>query len=126
MNTPTNITHLEPGHVFVFGSNSDGIHAGGAARFAHERFGAVWGVGEGRTGRTYALPTMSGLTDLHAAATRFLAYAAAHPELTFLVTPVGCGIAGHTPANVAPAFENHTPNVIIPAEFQAVIEGATS
>jgi O-acetyl-ADP-ribose deacetylase (regulator of RNase III) len=122
MNTPENITHLKPGEVFVFGSNAEGLHGGGAARVAHERFGAIWGVGEGHTGQSYALPTTSGLADLHAAVGRFLAYASAHSSITFYVTRIGCGIAGHTPEQVAPAFTRRPPNVIVPADFQAIIE----
>lgn len=41
--TPERITELKPNEVFVFGSNLAGAHAGGAARIAMERFGAVWG-----------------------------------------------------------------------------------
>ncbi|MFT4051585.1 MAG: hypothetical protein QM677_04950 [Microbacterium sp.] len=122
MNTPEMIYELADGEVLVFGSNAAGLHYGGAARMAHERFGAEWGVGEGLTGRSYALPTMEGLDALRAAVGRFLVFAAEHPELRFLVTPVGCGIAGHVPAEVGPAFGGHRDNVIIPASFQAAIE----
>ncbi|WP_231637139.1 A1S_2505 family phage non-structural protein [Microbacterium sp. No. 7] len=117
------LTELGPGERFVFGSNAEGIHAGGAARTAYERWGAEWGVGEGLTGLCYALPTMTGIADLHAAVARFLTTARAHPHLRFLVTPIGCGIAGHAPAEVAPAFAGHPSNVIIPASFQAIIGG---
>ena len=41
--TPNYIESLEENEVFVFGSNLDGYHIGGAARIAKERFGAVWG-----------------------------------------------------------------------------------
>lgn len=119
--TPEVITNLADGEVFVFGSNAAGMHAGGAARIAHERFGAEWGVGEGLTGHSYALPTMSGLTDLHDAVAAFMTVAWEHPDLTFLVTQVGCGIAGHTPEQVAPAFAGHPDNVILPTTFHNAI-----
>lgn len=124
MNTPDNITHLEPGQVFVFGSNAEGQHWAGAARVAHESFGAEWGVGEGLTGSTYAIPTMTGIDDLHEAVDRFLDFAESNADLTFLVTRIGCGIAGHEPSEVAEAFRDHPTNVIIPADFQAALNGA--
>ena len=115
--TPDRITALEPHEVFVFGSNASGHHCGGAARIAHERFGAVWGEGHGHHGQTYAIDTMSGLDVLADEASSFLAYATAHPELTFLLTPVGCGIAGYTPAQVAPHFRGAPENVTMPESF---------
>lgn len=121
MTTPALIEALTPGEVFVFGSNELGLHGGGAARVAVEKFGAVWGQGEGLFGQSYALPTMSGLTDLTAAVSRFLEFAVTRPDLTFLVTAVGCGIAGHTPAEVAPLFADRPTNVELPAEFEAVL-----
>lgn len=115
--TPERITELEPDEVFVFGSNASGSHGGGAARIAYERFGAVWGEGHGHHGQTYAVDTMSGIDALEAEARAFIAYATAHPELRFLLTPVGCGIAGYTPAQVAPLFTGLPPNVSVPASF---------
>lgn len=96
------ITALAPGEVFVFGSNGAGHHGGGAARIAHERFGAVWGEGHGLRGQSYAIDTMSGREPMLADIAAFLSFAAAHPELTFLVTEVGCGIAGYTVAERSP------------------------
>lgn len=78
--TPDLITALNPGEIFVFGSNAQGMHAGGAARFALEHFGAEWGVGEGLQGRSYAIPTMEGLDSLKLAVDRFVAFAGQHPE----------------------------------------------
>lgn len=115
--TPERITELQPDDVFVFGSNAHGAHGGGAARIAYDRFGAVWGEGHGHHGRTYAIDTMSGLDTLGAEARVFVEYAASHPELRFLLTPVGCGIAGYTPAQVAPLFTGLPPNVTVPASF---------
>lgn len=118
------IAELGEGEVFVFGSNMQGAHGGGAAWFAHKRFGAEWGVGEGLTGRTYALPTMEGEASMAAAVARFTACARQHPELTFLVTAVGCGIAGYTSAEVAPLFREATKleNVCLPQCFWDVLE----
>lgn len=115
--TPELVSELDPDDVFVFGSNAGGLHGGGAARIAHERFGAVWGEGHGRHGQTYAIDTMSGLETLSREAGDFVAYASAHPELRFLLTPVGCGIAGYTPAQVAPLFAGIPANVTVPAAF---------
>jgi hypothetical protein len=114
------IESLKPGEVFVFGSNAEGQHWGGAARTAHEKFGAEWGVGEGLTGQSYALPTMSGFEDLALAAARFIEFARSRRDLTFLLTAVGCGIAGHKPEDVAPLFLYAPENVILPKEFTAV------
>ena len=117
------IVELGAGEVFVFGSNIQGAHGGGAAWFAHKHFGAEWGVGEGLTGRTYALPTMEGKASMKAAVDRFVACARQHPELTFLVTAVGCGIAGYTPEEVAPLFKEATSleNVYLPQVFWDIL-----
>lgn len=115
--TPKAVEHLGPNEIFVFGSNAGGLHGGGAARIAHERFGAVWGEGHGHHGQTYAIDTMSGLDVLATEASAFTTYAAAHPELRFLLTPVGCGIAGYTPEEVAPLFAGLPDNVTVPASF---------
>ncbi|GAA4486514.1 A1S_2505 family phage non-structural protein [Microbacterium panaciterrae] len=115
--TPRRITELEPDEVFVFGSNAEGAHGDGAALIAYERFGAVWGEGHGHQGQTYAIDTMSGLDELAAEAQAFIDYAAQHAELRFLLTPVGCGIARYTPAQVAPMFRGASENVTIPESF---------
>ena len=117
------IAELGAGEVFVFGSNIQGAHGGGAAWFAHKHFGAEWGVGEGLTGRTYALPTMEGKDAMKDAVNRFIACARQHPELTFLVTAVGCGIAGYTPEEVAPLFKEATSleNVYLPQVFWDIL-----
>ena len=117
------ISDLGENEIFVFGSNIQGAHGGGAAWYAHKKFGAEWGVGEGLTGRTYALPTMEGDASLKKAVEHFIGCAKAHPELTFLVTAVGCGIAGYTPAEVAPLFREATTleNVYLPQVFWEVM-----
>ena len=117
------IAELGENEIFVFGSNIQGAHGGGAAWYAHQKFGAEWGVGEGLTGRTYALPTMEGDASMKRAVDNFIACAKAHPELTFLVTAVGCGIAGYTPEEVAPLFREATSleNVYLPRVFWEVL-----
>lgn len=113
------ITTLQPGEVFVFGSNASGAHGGGAARFAYDRFGAVWGQAEGLQGRSYGIDTMSGLEVFEQQARRFVGFAADHPELRFLVTEVGCGIAGYRPEQVAGFFTEAGENVVLPESFRA-------
>ncbi len=117
------IAELGEGEIFVFGSNIQGMHGGGAAWVANQKFGAQWGVGEGLTGRTYALPTMEGEASMRRAVERFTACAKEHPELTFLVTAVGCGIAGYTPQQVAPMFRAAAAleNVYLPMVFWDVL-----
>ena len=119
------ITELKPNEIFVFGSNIGGFHGGGAARVAHKRFGAEWGVGEGITGQCYALPTMEGGVDyIVGKVNAFIACAKQHPKLKFLVTKVACGIAGFRIEEIAPLFADaiNMENVILPKEFVEVIE----
>ena len=117
------IATLGENEIFVFGSNIQGSHGGGAAWYAYKTFGAEWGVGEGLTGRTYALPTMEGVSSLKHAVEHFIACVKQHPELTFLVTAVGCGIAGYTPQEVAPLFKDALAleNVYLPQVFVDVL-----
>lgn len=121
--TPNRIIHLAPGEIFVFGSNAQGLHGGGAARQAYESFGAVWRQGHGLQGRSYAIDSMSGLSALQADAQQFCEFARSHPNMRFLVTPIGCGIAGYHPSDVAPYFEDcrDLANVTLPAEFWDVL-----
>ncbi|MGC5165327.1 A1S_2505 family phage non-structural protein [Luteimicrobium sp. DT211] len=116
------ITDLADGEVFVFGSNASGAHGGGAARTAYERFGAVWGQGHGLQGRSYGIDTMSGWDAFVADVRDFLAFAADHPELTFLLTPVGTGIAGWDAARVAPLFTDAPDNVLLPEPFATLLD----
>lgn len=122
--TPSYITSLGDGEVFVFGSNKAGMHGGGAARIAYEEFGAKWGEGVGMTGRCYAIPTMDGSIDLiRRYVDDFTEFAREHPELTFLVTRIGCGIAGWRDSEIAPLFSkvSELDNVALPQEFWDVI-----
>lgn len=101
--TPEWIHDLAPNEVFVFGSNLGGMHGGGAARIAYRCFGAKMGVGVGLQGQSYAIPTMQGGPEtIRPYVDEFIDFARQHPETTFLVTPIGCGIAGFTPADIAP------------------------
>lgn len=118
------ITSLAPGEIFVFGSNATGQHGGGAARQAAEQFGAVWGEGHGLHGQSYAIDTMSGLDVIEEEVARFVDFATAHPELRFLVTPIGCGIAGYQPSEIAPFFRGSPANVVLPEKFLSVLGSA--
>lgn len=123
--TPSWIDDLQENQVFVFGSNLAGMHGGGAARVARLRFGAVMGNGVGMQGRSYAIPTMQGGTEtIRPYVNDFIAYAKEHQELTFLVTPIGCGIAGFEPEDIAPLFEeaSNVENIWLPKSFWEVLE----
>ncbi len=117
--TPIHVEELEDNQIFVFGSNKDGEHESGTANRAFATFGAEWGVGEGLTGKCYAIPTKEGLLTMAAAVKRFIDFAAEHPDLEFLVTPLGCGTAGHNPLMIAPMFQDAVvlPNVRLPRIF---------
>ena len=121
------IIQLEANEVFCFGSNLLGIHGARAARDARVLFGAETGVAEGFTGQCYAIPTKRTprvslpLTAIRIHVRRFLSEAIQHSNLTFLVTPIGCGLAGYIPAEIALMFGVASPNVILPEEFTAII-----
>ncbi len=122
--TPEWITELEPGEIFVFGSNLAGVHGGGAARIALEKFGAVPGQGVGLQGRSYAIPTMQGgVETVRPYVEEFVDFARRHQELTFLVTRIGCGIAGFRDEEIAPLFTGalKMPNVVVPETVVKVI-----
>lgn len=118
--TPERISELKENEIFVFGSNLAGAHGGGAARMAYERFGAVWGEGVGLHGQTYAIPTMQGGVDtITPYVDAFIRFAKEHSRLTFLVTRIGCGIAGFRNEDIAPLFTDaiDVNNIILPKEF---------
>lgn len=123
--SPSRIGELAANEIFVFGSNAKGLHGGGAAAAAMRRYGAVWGQGEGLQGRSYAVPTMEGLASMKRAVQRFAQFAAVHPEMRFLVTRIGCGIAGYSAEQVAPMFKEcvQLENVALPADFWKVLGG---
>lgn len=118
--TPENIRELKEGQVFVFGSNLRGAHGGGAAAAAVRYFGAIWGQGVGMQGQSYAIPTMhGGVEAIKPYVDEFIEYARQHPELTFLVTRIGCGIAGFKDEQMAPLFKDclTLENVVLPKSF---------
>jgi hypothetical protein len=123
------ITELAPNEVFVFGSNLRGCHGAGAAADAAKYFGAKMGItnANGRCGvQSYAIPTKDHsictlpLTVIQLYVTEFLAYAQAHPELIFILTPIGCGLAGYSPTQIWPLFKGvlKLSNVRLPVEFE--------
>lgn len=123
--TPDFITALKPDEVFVFGSNLEGMHGGGAARIAYEAFGAIWGQGVGLQGQSYALPTMQGGVDtIKPYVDEFIAFARKHPELFFYVTRIGCGIAGFLDSEIAPLFleAKGIQNICLPRAFVVELE----
>jgi hypothetical protein len=113
--------------IFVFGSNLAGRHGKGAALFARANHGAVYGQGVGRTGNSYAIPTKDAklqtlpLPTIRSYILDFLDYAKAHPELTFNVTRVGCGLAGYTDQDIAPLFAGHPANCNMPPEWEQLL-----
>lgn len=128
--TPEEIVDLPAGCVFVFGSNLAGRHGKGAARTAL-RWGAVPGRASGPQGRTYGIPTKCrrvrrtlSLDEIGRHVAAFEGHARANPGTTFLVTEVGCGLAGLHPKDVAPLFSGCAalPNVHLPARFWRRIE----
>ncbi|MBO7439462.1 MAG: hypothetical protein J6U21_07240 [Bacteroidales bacterium] len=124
--TPNRITQLAANEVFVFGSNLQGHHYGGAARIANEKFGAIFGQGVGLQGQSYAIPTMHGGVDvIKPYVDEFIEFAKQHPELTFYVTRIGCGIAGFQDSEIAPLFTAAVgmKNVALPQSFMDVIGG---
>jgi len=121
------ITKLKENEIFIFGSNLRGIHGAGAARQAFEDFDAEWGVGVGPTGKCYAIPTKDyhiktlPLEMIRRYVNQFMQYALEHPELKFLVTPIGCGLAGYSPEDIASMFKDNPSNVVLPKEFIDVL-----
>ena len=123
--SPQWITTLADDEVFVFGSNLEGLHGGGAALLAYERFGAIWGQGTGLQGKSYGIPTMHGGVDVIAPyVDDFIAFAREHRELRFLVTEIGCGIAGFTVEEMAPLFKGamDEENIYLPQRFIDILE----
>lgn len=118
--TPDRISELKENEIFVFGSNLAGAHGGGAARLAYNKFDAVWGEGVGLHGQTYAIPTMQGgVETIKPYVDEFIRFAKENDGLTFLVTRIGCGIAGFHDVEIAPLFTDaiDVENIILPKEF---------
>jgi len=123
--TPNNIKKLEQGHIFVFGSNLSGRHGKGAAKTALG-WGAKWGQGTGLQGRTYGIPTKDAsirrtltVIEIKPFVDEFIEFAKNNPNLIFLVTEIGCGLAGHKQKDIAPLFVNavNIENIHLPEKF---------
>ena len=106
--------------IFVFGSNLKGVHGAGAALDARHIYGAVLGIGEGPTGSAYAIPTKDAnlkrrtLFQIGESVKKFKEFASAHPEMTFFVTRIGCGLAGYKDDDIGPMFEGAPSNCELP------------
>ena len=109
--------------IFVFGSNLAGRHGKGAALWARKHRGAIYGQGEGLQGTSYAIPTKDqrlnplSLNQIKKHVDKFVEFAKLHPELDFLLTRIGCGLAGYTDSQIAPMFSDTPPNCILPDEW---------
>jgi hypothetical protein len=123
--TPQNISDLSENHVFVFGSNLSGRHGKGAAKTALG-WGAKWGQAKGLQGRTYGIPTKDAsirrtltIEEIKPFVDEFISFARANKNLTFLVTEIGCGLAGLKPKEVAPLFKEavQVVNIHLPSRF---------
>ena len=124
--TPENITELGPDDIFVFGSNLAGNHAGGAARIARQKFGAIPGQGVGLQGQSYAIPTMQGgVETIKPYVDDFIEFASDCDQNTFYVTRIGCGIAGFRDEEIAPLFKDALKlyNVRLPESFVRILLG---
>lgn len=128
------ITCLAENEIFVFGSNTSGMHGKGAAKMAYVKYGAKSGQGFGHFGQSFAIPTKGSrakktlaLSSIQKYIDEFMSYAVAHPKLEFHVTQIGCGLAGLRPENVAPLFSKArgVANVHLPCEFLAVLNAQT-
>lgn len=127
--TPETISSLGNDEVFVFGSNLAGRHGKGAARNAL-KFGAIYGMGCGYNKNSYAIPTKDGrlhvlpIDVIKIYVDAFIAFAAEHPQLSFYVTKIGCGLAGYRCDEIAPLLFPATKlkNVYLPGEFWNVLE----
>lgn len=112
--------------IFVFGSNTQGRHGKGAALTARMKYGAIYGRARGLQGSSYAIVTKNlndgvrsiPLKDIEREVKIFLEFARDHPEHTFLLSPIGCGLAGYKPQEIAPFFKEATKNVYLPKEFK--------
>lgn len=114
--------------IFVFGSNLAGRHGRGAALYARQQHGAEYGVGVGRTGNAFAIPTKDEniktlpLDRIQGYVSLFIAYAEGHPELVFEVTKIGCGLAGYQETDIAPLFANAPENCHLPKGWRTLFE----
>jgi hypothetical protein len=123
--TPDNIKKLEESQIFVFGSNLGGKHGKGAAKTAMG-WGAIYGQANGLQGKTYGISTKDksirrvlSVVEIKPIVDEFIDYAKANPQLTFLVTEIGCGLSGYKPKDIAPLFKDaiEIENIHLPARF---------
>lgn len=124
------ITKLKEDEIFVFGSNEAGRHGAGAAKQAL-KWGAKYGIGFGLQGNTFAIPTKDKnlkilpIEKIKEYVVLFIDFAEKHQEYTFLVTAIGCGLAGYKPEQIGPLFTRINTkeicNVIIPPEFERFV-----
>lgn len=127
--TSKNILKLKDDEIFVFGSNIKGVHGAGAARTAYRKFNAIWGKGMGIQGQCYAIPTKDeyiqtlDITYIQKFILRFIEYAQSNTKKIFLVTEIGCGLAGYSPYNIAPLFRKAIKinNIHLPKSFWDII-----
>ncbi len=131
--TPDSITKLAGNEIFVFGSNLAGRHGLGAAKTAM-KWGAIYGQGFGPQGQTFGIPTMNSvitsklsLPSISGYVKSFIEYAKHLPSFRFLVTEIGCGLAGWTPDDIAPLFKDaiDIPNITLPKNFWIVLQDLT-
>jgi hypothetical protein len=120
---------IERRKIFVFGSNEAGRHGKGAAAFAYKNHGAIYGQGAGLQGNSYAIPTKDAslkplaLETIQSYVNIFLAFSELHPDWDFLITNIGCGLAGYTPTQIAPMFASHKDksNLHFSIEFKSIL-----
>jgi len=123
--TSEKIISLNENEIFVFGSNRSGRHSKGAAKTAMYKFGAVWGQAAGLQGKSYGIPTKDrnlnvlSIPEIEHHVRKFISFAKNNPQLTFLVTEIGCGLAKFSPKQIAPLFEKakDIPNIHLPKRF---------
>lgn len=123
--TPNYIRELKENEIFVFGSNLEGMHGGGAARTAVEHFGAIWGQGVGLQGKSYGIPTMQGgIETIKPYVDEFIEFAKQRRDLFFYVTKIGCGIACFKEEEIAPLFAEalNEENIALPKSFVELLE----
>lgn len=112
--------------VFVFGSNLAGIHGAGAALYARNNHGAIYGQGIGLQGNSYGIPTKDRniktlpLNVIEKHVNDFITFAKANYEMTFQITKIGCGLAGYKSSDIAPMFKDAPTNCYLPEEWKCL------
>ncbi|WP_234265096.1 A1S_2505 family phage non-structural protein [Hydrogenophaga sp. NFH-34] len=125
---PDNTMPKGNGWVYVFGSNLAGRHGAGAAKAAHVNFGAKYGVGEGPTGKAYAIPTKDrhlktlSLDEVRDGILAFINFAHSKPETLFFITRIGCGLANFDDDDIAPCFVGAPENCSFPEPWRRYLD----